>query len=288
MSMPFSSLDLIPSFHAVMHHGSLSAAARILHLSQPTVRRHIEALEAELQTALFTRAANGLTPTEMAQDLLPMAEAVLEEARALGRAACGARDKLAGTVRLTCSRIVATHVLPPLLSEMTQAAPDLRFEVAATDRAENLARRAADIAIRFTEPTQLSLVAVRLPDVEVGLFADPGSPCPETPGDLVHNPFVADDRENRILPALEAAGLPEPRHLVLRCDDPLAQIAAIQAGLGMGVVQAKLASRLGLRRLLPQFTYAMPAWLAVHEDQARIARIAHVMQHLKAGLPQWM
>lgn len=285
MSTPFTSLDLIPSFHAVMTTGSLSAAARGLHLSQPTVRRHIEALERELNAQLFTRAANGLTPTDMAHDLLPMAKAVLDEARALARAASARKDQLDGVVRLTCSRIVATHVLPPLLAQLHSTAPALSFEVAATDAQDNLARRAADVAIRFAQPRQLSLVSVRLPDVALGVFATRSL---QVPTDFAEAPLIVDDTENGILPALEAAGLRRPKRLALRCDDPLAQIAAIQAGLGVGIVQCKLAARLGLSQVYPKVAHAMPAWLVMHEDQARVARVRHVFDHLKSALPQVM
>jgi len=279
-------LDHIPAFHSVMTHGSLSAAARALHLAQPTVRRHIEALEEGLDTQLFTRAANGLTPTAMAHTLLPMAAAVLEEARALARVASAERDLLKGPVRITCSRIVATHVLPPLMASLRSTAPDITYEIAATDVAENLARRAADIAIRFTAPTQLSLKALKLPDVALGLFASPT--LADIKQDLNTLPFLSDDRADQIVPALTALGAPVPENVVLRCDDPLALLANLQAGVGAGICQVKLAQRLGLKRLHPQITHAMPAWLVVHEDQAQIARIRHVFDHLKTHLPAVM
>jgi DNA-binding transcriptional LysR family regulator len=271
-----------------MTHGSLSAAARKLQLAQPTVRRHIEALEQVLNTQLFTRAANGLTPTAMAETLLPMAEAVLQEATALRRAASAHKDLLEGSVRVTCSRVVASHVLPPILTQIVHQTPGIRLEIAATDAAENLAQRAADIAIRFVRPSQQALVAAKLPDVEIGLFAASNGTLPQGPEDLRAVPFVADDTEDQILPALQSVGLPTPQNVVLRCDDPLAQIAHLQAGMGVGITQVKLAKRAGLVRVLPQFSHAMPAWLVVHEDQARIARIRHVFDHLKAVLPEWM
>ncbi|MGB3247178.1 MAG: LysR family transcriptional regulator [Sulfitobacter sp.] len=286
--MTARTLDHIPAFHAVMTHGSLSAAARDLRLAQPTVRRHIEALETLLNTALFTRAANGLTPTAMAHTLLPMARNVLEQAEALARSASAHAHALEGTVRLTCSRIVATHVLPGLLAEIRAQAPGIRFEVAATDTAENLARRAADIAIRFTPPAQQALVAVKLPDVELGVFTAKNGPCVSTIDDLVSAPFLSDDREDQVLPAIRDAGWPQPANVVLRSDDPLAVIAHLQAGLGVSICQVKLAGRLGLVRVLPQVTYPMPAWLVVHEDQSRIARIRFVFDHLKTGLSAWM
>jgi DNA-binding transcriptional LysR family regulator len=288
MSKLPQTLDHIPSFHAVMTHGSLTGAARALRLAQPTVRRHVEQLEQLLNTQLFTRAANGLTPTAMAEALLPMAEAVLHQAHALTRAASAHKDLLEGTVRLTCSRVVASHVLPPVLAELSAVTPGICFEIAATDAPENLARRAADIAIRFTPPVQQALIAVKLPDVEIGLFAAPNLADVSTPKAFATAPFIADDQEDRLLPALQAAGLPAPSNVVLRCDDSLAQLAHVQAGLGVGVAQVKLADRLGLVRVLPRFRYTMPAWLVVHEDQAQIARIRHVFDHLKAVLPAWM
>ncbi len=288
MSNLLRSLDHIPAFHAVMTHGSLSAAARALQMAQPTVRRHIETLETDLNTQLFSRAANGLTPTAMAVTLLPIARSILEEAAAFHRIASAESTALAGTVRLTCSRVVATHILPLPLSRISEQAPDIRFEIAATDLAENLAKRAADIAIRFTEPTQQALVAARLPAVRVGLFTSHNSaPIPDNHA-LTTAPFIADDNENLILPALIAAGMQPLKNIVLRCDDPLAQIAHLQAGLGVGFVQLKLAHRLGLKRVLPDLHHDMPAWLVVHEDQSHIARIRFVFDKLKEDLPSFM
>lgn len=285
MNAPFSSLDLIPSFHAVMTTGSLSAAARRLRLSQPTVRRHIEALETELQTQLFTRATNGLTPTDMARTLMPAAVAVLNEAAALARVASGGTEGLEGVVRITCSRVLATHVMPFALNEMQATSPGLRFELIGSDSTEDLLRRAADIAVRFVTPAQQALVARAMPGVEIGFFAAPGL---ATQGALADMPFIADDRENVILPAMAAAGMEAMRNVVLRVDDPVAQIAHIAAGLGVGLCQVKTARRLGLRRVMPQFAHVIPCWLVMHEDQSRIRRIRHVFDHLKARLPDLM
>ena len=84
------------------------------------------------------------------------------------------------------------------------------------------------------------------------------------------------------------AGLPLPGHVVLRCDDPLTQIAHLQAGMGIGFCQVKLARRLGLERVVPELVHAMPAWLVMHEDQAQEPRIRHVFDALKAKLPDLM
>lgn len=269
-----------------MQHGSLSSAARVLKLAQPTVRRHIEAMEDALGQPLFTRAPNGLTPLPLAHHLLPRAQAVLDEAQALARAASGAQDALAGTVRITCSRVVATHVMPHALVELRKATPGITIELAATDRSEDLLHRAADIAVRFAPPQQLALIAARLPDVEIGLFAFPGLFAQDA--DITTLPFIMDDTSDQMAQWLATAGISPPQNIVLRCDGPLAQIGHITAGLGAGACQVKLAQRLGLQRLHPKLRYPMPGWLVVHEDQAQIARIRCVFDHLKTALPKLM
>ena len=286
MSRSFPSLDLIPAFCAVMRHGSLSGAARSLQTSQPTVRRHIEGLEDTLGQPLFTRAANGLTPTPMAHTLLPRAQAVMAEAAALQRAASGGEAELSGSVRITCSRVVASHVMPHALLALRQSAPKITIELAATDVAENLLHRAADIAVRFSPPQQLALVAKRLPDVEIGLFAT--AQVAALSPDFVALPFVTDESDDQIRDWLHGAGITPPRQTVLRCDDALAQIGHIAAGVGVGACQVKLATRLGLQRILPQLKYQMHGWLVVHEDQAQIPRIRHIFDHLTTTLPHLM
>ena len=136
MSTP--SLTNIPAFHAVMTTGSLSAAARRLRLAQPTVRRQIEALEAELGVALFTRAANGLTPTPIARTLMPYALSVLEQAAALHRAASAGAQALEGVVRITTSRIVATHVMPQVLAQLAQQASSALPATGITEKSQKL------------------------------------------------------------------------------------------------------------------------------------------------------
>lgn len=79
------SWDLYGAFLAVMQTGSLSGASRALRVAQPTARRQIEALEEALGVVLFTRAPNGLTPTDAARTTLPHAEAIAASARALVR-----------------------------------------------------------------------------------------------------------------------------------------------------------------------------------------------------------
>src|SRR5271154_1576542 len=130
---------------AVLDQGSLSGAARTLGLTQPTVGRHVEALESELGTPLFTRSPGGLAPTEAALALKPHAEAMASAAQALLRTASGEAAGERGAGRITASEIVGAEVLPPILADFHEAHPGVAVELALNNRLEDLLRRDADI-----------------------------------------------------------------------------------------------------------------------------------------------
>jgi molybdenum-dependent DNA-binding transcriptional regulator ModE len=140
------SLDwsLVPSLLAVADHGSLSAAARATGLSQPTLGRHVALAESRLGLPLFTRVPRGLRPTEALQALLPAARAMATAAHALNLAAAGREVQLKGTVRLTASRILGAHVLPPILADLRAAEPEIEIELVPSDRQENLMQHMAN------------------------------------------------------------------------------------------------------------------------------------------------
>lgn len=289
MAQHIPSLDLILSFRAVMNTGSLTGAAKSLSLAQPTVRRQIEQLETQIGAALFTRATNGLTPNEMALSLLPIADTIAAQGAAFQRAASSAAQDTSGTVRVTCSRVVAAYIVPQILPKLRAKHPNLQTELVASNDTQDLLRRDADIAIRMTKPNQKALIMKRLPDVQIGLFAAQTlvdtQQAPLTDADLSHMPFITDDDEAIIVSALAGVGLPTPHNIAMACDEETAQIAAIQAGLGTGVCQAGIAARLGLTRVLPDVGFALPCFVVMHEDQRQIARVRAVFDHLCTHLP---
>src|SRR5262245_49376011 len=108
--------DLYRSFLAVHRERSLSGAARALSLTQPTIGRHIDALEAALKLTLFTRSPTGLIPTACAAALVPYAESMASAASALARVATGEAQEERGAVRVTASEMIGTEVLPGALA----------------------------------------------------------------------------------------------------------------------------------------------------------------------------
>jgi DNA-binding transcriptional LysR family regulator len=283
--------DLYRSFLAVLREGSLSGAARALGVAQPTVGRHVEALEQALGLPLFTRSVQGLAPTEAAEDLRPHAEALAAGAAALLRAASGARAGSRGTVRVTASEVVGAEVLPPVLAALREAHPALVVELVLTNRTEDLLRRDADIAVRMVRPVQEALVARRIGRITLGLHAHPRylERCgrPDSLEALRDHALIGFDRESAFIRGLRAEGVPLHRRLfALRTDSDLAQLAAIRAGFGIGVCQVALARRAPvLERLLPEaLAIGLDTWLAMHADLRGSRRCRIVFDALAAGL----
>jgi DNA-binding transcriptional LysR family regulator len=281
------SWDLYGAFLAVMQTGSLSGASRALSVAQPTVRRQIESLEEALGVALFTRAPNGLTPTDAARTTLPHAEAIAASARALVRSVSAPLDADRGTVRITCSEIVGGEVLPPMLARLRRAHPGLAIELVLSNKNEDLLRREADVAVRMVAPTQAGLVRKRAGTIELGFFASPSylaeHPAPKRFADMTSHALIGPDRVRTALEALAAAGMPIAwRDLALRTDSDLAQLAALRAGLGIGICQVPLAT--GLVRVLPALRFALEAWVVTHEDLKNVRRVRLVVDRLTTEL----
>ncbi|MBC7974445.1 MAG: LysR family transcriptional regulator [Myxococcales bacterium] len=286
MSKAEPSWELYRTFLAVVREGSLSAAARGLGLAQPTARRRIEELEEALDVVLFTRASNGLVPTEAAIATVPHAEAMAAAAQAMVRTLSAPADAERGTVRITASEIVGVEVLPGLLAPLLAVHPLLQVEIVATNRSQDMLRRDADIAIRMIAPTQSSLVARRAATIPVGLFASTAylakHPAPRRPSELREHALVGADTQRGLIDALAASGIVTTRRdFVVRTDSDVAQLAAVRAGIGIGVCQVPLAARThALVRVLSAFEVPLGAWVVMHEDQRTQRRVRLVFDHL--------
>ena len=193
----------------VQRQGSLSGAARALGVTQPTVGRHIAALEQALGLVLFTRSQQGLLPTEAALALRSYAEAMGHSAAALVRAADSQGDGVRGTVRVSASEVMGVEVLPPLLAQLQAEHPALTVELVLSNRVHDLLQREADIAIRMTEPRQDALIARRLGAIPLGLYAHPSyiaaHGTPATLAELAQHRLIGFDAETPFLRAAQKA-----------------------------------------------------------------------------------
>jgi DNA-binding transcriptional LysR family regulator len=286
--------DLCRSFLAVVRQGSLSGAARALGATQPTLGRHVEALETALGLSLFTRSQGGLQPTEAALALVAQAEAMEAAAAALLRNADGARSEEGGTVRITASEVMGAEVLPPILAALQEAHPKLTLELVLSNRTSDLLRRDADIAVRMLRPSQDALIAQHLGAVRLGLHAHERylarHGAPETVEALPRFHVIGFDRDDRSARSVATGTLPIDRTLFsFRSDSDLAQYAAVRAGLGIGVVQTGLAARHPeLRPVLSEaIAFRLEVWLAMHEDQRANRPVRLAFAALADGLKRW-
>jgi DNA-binding transcriptional LysR family regulator len=159
------------SFLAVMQAGSLSAAARALGMTQPSIGRHIDALEAALGRPLFTRSPEGLKPTAHADQLLAPAQAMASAALLAARMASGQEAQSRSTVRISASQIIGGEVLPEMLARFQAQHPWVCLELVLNNRQDDLLKREADIAVRMVRPTQKALMAKKLGRVDIGMYA---------------------------------------------------------------------------------------------------------------------
>lgn len=288
MSLRSSNWELLAAYLAVCRNSSLSGAARSLGLSQPTVRRQIEALESLVGTALFTRSATGLAPIAGYGTLLAEAEAMEAAAKAFGRLASSATEDVSGTVRITCSQVYGVEILPPILAELQAAWPQLETELVPTNDVANLLRRDADIAVRLTRPAQAALVTRKVTPMRLGFFATPDLAVRVRKMDYealqMSGLMIGQDRLNTMAEGLRHLGLAPPTRTIFRSDDDLAQLAALRSGIGVGICQVPIAERSGLVRVLDDLGLSLDAWVVMHEDHKRLARVRVVFDALVAGL----
>jgi DNA-binding transcriptional LysR family regulator len=285
--------ELYRSFLAVMQGGSLSAAARILRLTQPTIGRHVAALEQSLGVALFTRSPQGLAATDAALELRPHAEAMAAAAAAMVRAASGPASGVAGTVRITASEIVGGEVLPPVLAALREEHPGIVIELALSNRNEDLLRREADIAVRMSRPAQAALVVRRIGRVHGGLYAHrhyiARHGMPDSMDAVADHAVVGFDTQAPAIAELDAIDINRDL-FAFRSDSDLAQIAAIRAGFGIGGMHRAIARRdADLVPVLPHaFRFSLDMWLAMHEDQRASRRMRIMFDWLAAALSDYV
>jgi DNA-binding transcriptional LysR family regulator len=287
--------ELWRSFLAVARAGSLSSAARALGVAQPTVGRHVDALEEALGVPLFTRSPQGFRPTDAGAALVPQAEAMAAAAGSLLRSASAARDDDGGVVRVAASEIVAVHVLPPILADFRRAHPRVTLELDASNRQADLLHRDADVAVRMTRPTQEALVARRVGAVPIGLYAHrsyvAARGVPTCVAGLFDHDLIGPDRDVAAWAGVRIGGRPVEREMFrFRIDNDVAQLAAVRAGLGIGVCQIPLArADPDLVAILPgDVAFSLDVWVVTHEDLAPTPRVRRLFDHLVGGLGAWL
>lgn len=279
--------DLIHSFVTVASLGSLSAAARELAVSQPTLSRNIQALEAATQLNLFRRTTQGLQLTEAGHSLMQSASDMDESADQFLRQASGLSELIQGDVRISANDIVGIYLLPPALTALRQAHPGLQIEIVIDNRPSSLNKREADIALRMYRPTQPDLVARRLPDLELGFFAHRDyikkHGMAQNLEEFLQQQIIGMDESMDFIEGGQQMGVAFKReHFSLRTDSLLMQINLARSGAGIVGTHVGLASQWPeLKRILEWIPLpALEFWLVCHHDVQYNQQIATVMKFL--------
>jgi DNA-binding transcriptional LysR family regulator len=283
--------NLLRSFVAVAESGSLSAAARKIGSSQPTVGRHISELERDLGVTLFRRGLGGYEITDTGAMLLTHALMVREGVDRFSLQATGAEEGLSGTIRISASEVMATLVLPQMLAQFSIEEPGIEIELVGTNALDNLLRRDADIAIRMVTPSQEELVARKIADTPLAMCAskDYLARCgtPSNISDLLNHVIIGQDREDVMIKGFNALGANVDRHAFrFRSDNQVIMWHAILAGMGVGLAQMPLIAREPtLTTFLPELALpVLPMWLTMHKDVRNAPRIRRAADFLYAAL----
>ena len=288
---PLFDWTLIRSFIAVMDSGSLQAAARILHSSQPTIGRHVSMLEQQLGCVLFERTGRQLVPTQLAHCIAEHARLMENGANAIGLALTAQSDSVMGTVRISASQTSSCHLLPPILKRLREQHPGIDVELVASNQLSNLLRREADIAVRLVKPEEDALIARHLGEVNIGIYAHKSylenKKMPRVLNDLLEHDLIGFDRNGNIILGFRMLGVNiERSNFCVRTDDHLALLQAIKAGIGIGFTATYVGDKdTELVRILPELAIpSMPVWLTVHREVRTNSKIRLVYDFLAQAI----
>lgn len=161
------------AFLVTAEEGSLSAAAKALGMTQPTLSRQVAALEEEIGVMLFERVGQKLKLTPSGIALLAMAKKMGNAAQEFSLVAGGHSQQLEGNVVLSVCEVDAIYRLPNIIAQLRQAEPGISIEVVVTNEVSDLKQRDADIAIRSFRPSQPDLIARKVGEEVIWLYGTP-------------------------------------------------------------------------------------------------------------------
>lgn len=279
-------------FLAILDHGSLIGAAEHLALTQPTVGRRLAAMEKRFGTSLFVRAGRRMQLTDAGAGILDSARRMEREMLTIERSLEVQSTGLSGEVIVSATEGTGTEWLTPVLLDFHAQYPDIVVKVQIENRAVDIVHREADVALRLGEPTQPDLIAKRLVTVGFGLYASAAylrnAPPVDSVEDLARHQLVGLDASGTRIDSNLAfpTAQPLPGNYVYLSNSPAAQMSAVRAGFGIGVLSHRWAAMSGgLTRLLPDFNAAeIGLWLVTHEELRHSARIRAIYDFIAARL----
>jgi DNA-binding transcriptional LysR family regulator len=274
--------DDVRFFLAVTRAGSLSGAARALGVGHVTVGRRIALLENQLGVTLLNRTPDGFVATSAGEAILRQCAAMESAATDLERIVAGRDKLLTGAVRVATTEGLAYQVIAPAIPVLRETHPELRVDLLAGVRSLDIARREADLAVRFARPQASDLVCRKLGEVAFSLYASKHylarKGVPKRGQGLADFDLITFTGTPTAMSPFFMGEPLEGARIALRCDSPLVQLRAAASKGGI----AEAACFLGdaapdLVRVWPERAPARRVvWLIMHQDMRRAARIKAV------------
>jgi len=275
------------AFLVTAEEGSLSAAARALRMTQPTLGRQVRALEEELGIVLFERVGRGLALTASGLELLDHVRGMGESANRVALSASGQAQTIEGPICITASEVISAFLLPPVLARLRRTHPGVDIKLVATNAVRDLRRREADIAIRSGRPTDPNLVATRLRDTPGRLYATPSYlkriGHPRSVADLRRADFIGFRDDDSFLPGLKTMGFEVTRkNFPIHTENHMVLWELVKNGLGIGAIIDEVGDAEPLvERVLPSLApIPVPAWLVAHREVHTSRRVRMVFDLL--------
>lgn len=261
------------AFLVVAEEGSLSAAARALNMSQPTLGRQISGLEEELKVSLFERVPKGLELTQAGIRLYEYVKKMAEAANEFSLAARGQSEDVSGQVSISLTELDAFFTLPSIMALFQQKMPNIQLEVVVSNDLSDLKRREADIAIRYQRPSQPDLIAKKLGEEVVHLYGEKkyvesfGDRSPEQVENLR---LIGFDHSDQMKVYLKSMGWPiVDKHFSMICKNQLVQFEIMKRGGMLAFLPDHIAIQ--QKDLKPAFVnqfepMKLDAWLVCHRE----------------------
>ena len=276
------------AFLVTAEEGSLSAAARALGMTQPTLGRQVDALEEELGVILFERAGRGLVLTPSGLELLDHVREMGEAAGRMSLAASGQSNQIEGSIAITASEMYSAYYLPPVIARIRREAPGIKIEIVATNDTKDLRRREADIAVRSFRPDQPDLIARKVAEDRGRLYGTgaylESIGAPQTVDDLHAATLIGFDETNMLVRGLKAYGFAfEAENMRVITPSHLVQLELVRGGVGLGMFPERIARSFPeLVAVLPELTrpFDIPIWLTTHREVHTSRRVRLVFDIL--------
>lgn len=263
----------------IAREGSLAAAGRRLGIHHVTIGRRLTALEDELGVKLIDRLPRKAVPTKAGARIAELAGRIEEIVDSVNRVGRADRGRVSGTVSISAPPVAAVELIAPGLQPLLAAHPDLRVVIHSAAGLASLARGEADIAVRLVRPDQPGLVARRVSQIDLALYAtrEIAATSEEDWRFIGADGPLAQVPHHRWLESY--AG---DRPFILRTGDFFVQLAAACAGIGVAMLPTTTAAMRSELVVVDPGAAPPPrdAWLVVHPDLRRSAAVRVVLDHL--------